>query len=195
MATQETKRYMELQMEELKAANAVDNDTSAPKKKNPYQNEKNAEIARMYEDTAEYEEDLKCFKDELEIVNKNKLENIAEALTKELPDEERNYAQELQIVLQAGWTEFVEVEKTHPKEQLDLIKETDFNDVLQKLNTLYPDYDGNFEAEIRAILVKRWEALIALKQEHIKQEIAEIKTSGLKINYVKRIYEKYHNIS
>lgn len=195
MATQETKRYMELQMEELKAANAVDNDTSAPKKKNPYQNEKNAEIARMYEDTAEYEEDLKCFKDELEIVNKNKLENIAEALTKELPDEERNYAQELQIVLQAGWTEFVEVEKTHPKEQLDLIKETDFNDVLQKLNTLYPDYDGDFEAEIRAILVKRWEALIALKQEHIKQEIAEIKTSGLKINYVKRIYEKYHNIS
>ena len=93
-----------------------------------------------------------------------------------------------------GWTHFVEVEKTHPKEQLELIKETEFGDVVEKLNAAYPDYNGDFEAEIRDLLVKRWENLIAIKKEHIAQELAEIKTTGLKPKFVKRVYEQVHGI-
>jgi hypothetical protein len=97
-------------------------------------------------------------------------------------------------VVEIGWTHFVEVEGTHPKEQLLLIKALAFNDIVKTLSEKYPDYSGDFEADIRKLLVKRWENLIAIKKEHIKQEIAEIKTMGLKPNYVKRVYEEYHGL-
>ena len=194
MADQKTKRYLEIQMEDLKAAHAVEED-SAPKKNHSKDNSKNAEIAQMYEDAAEYEEDLKGFEEELEIVNANELKDIAAALIQKFPNEDRDYAQELITILQMGWTHFVEVEKTHPNEQLELIKETEFGDVVDKLSTAYPDYNGDFEADVRDLLVKRWENLIAIKKEHIKQELAEIKTTGLKPKYVKRVYEQFHGIA
>jgi hypothetical protein len=192
MADQKTKRYLELQMEELKAAHAEE-EASAPKK-NTKDNSKNAEIAKMYEDAAEYEEGLKAFEEELEIVNANALKDIAAALIQKFPNEERDYVQELKTILEMGWTHLVEVEKTHPKEQLELIKETEFGDVVEKLNTAYPDYSGDFEADVRNFLVKRWENLIAITKEHIKEELAEIKTTGLKPKYVKRVYEQFHGI-
>ena len=196
MSEKETKRYMELQMEELKESYGVSsekNDTAA--KKSDANREKNAEIAKMYDDAAEYEEDLKGFEEELEIVNANELKDIAAALIQKFPNEERDYALELRTILETGWTHFVEVEKTHPKEQLELIKETEFGDVVEKLNASYPDYNGDFETDIRNLLVKRWENLIAIKKEHIKQELAEIKTTGLKPKYVKRVYEQFHGIA
>ncbi len=194
MAEKKEKLYLELQMEELKAAHAdATQDNSAPKKSTK-DNSKNAEIAKMYEDAAEYEEDLKGFEKELEIVNANDLKDIAAALIEKFPNEERDYVQELRTTLEMGWTHLVEAEKSHPKEQLDLIKETDFGDVVEKLNTVYPDYNGEFEAEIRDLLVKRWENLIAIKKEHIAQELAEIKTTGLKPKYVKRVYQQFHGI-
>ncbi|GIT99734.1 hypothetical protein TSL6_02410 [Sulfurovum sp. TSL6] len=196
MAEQKTKRYLELQMEELKAAHAEaegEENNSAPTK-NTRDNSKNAEIAKMYEDAAEYEEGLKAFEEELEIVNANALKDIAAALIQKFPNEERDYAQELQTILEIGWAHLVEVEKTHPKEQLELIKETEFNDVVEKLNTAYPDYNGDFEADVRNFLVKRWENLIAITKEHLKEELAEIKTTGLKPKYVKRVYEQFHGI-
>jgi len=192
MADQETKRYMELQMEELKAGLA-DEEDSAPQKSTK-DNSKNAKIAEMYEDAAEYEADLKGFEEELEIVNANALKDIAASLIQKFPNEERDYAQELRTILETGWTHLVDVEKTHPKEQLTLIKETEFGDVVEKLSAAYPDYNGDFEADVRNFLVKRWENLIAIKKEHIKQELAEIKTTGLKPKYVKRVYEQYHGI-
>ena len=192
MADKETTRYMELQMAELKAAHA-DEEDSAPKK-NSRDNSKNAEIAKMYEDAAEYEEDLKGFEEELEIVNANELKDIAASLIQKFPNEERDYAQELRTILEMGWTHFVEVEKTHPKEQLELIKETEFGDIVEKLSAAYPDYNGDFEADVRDFLVKRWGNLIEIKKEHIKQELAEIKTTGLKPKYVKRVYEQFHGI-
>lgn len=195
MAEQKTKRYLELQMEELKAAHAVTDETTEPPKKNTdHTRSKNAEIAKMYEDAAEYEADLKGFEEELEIVNSNELKNIAAALIKQFPEEERDYAQELRTILEAGWTHYIEVEQTHPAEQLDLVKKTEFANVVEALNAAYPDYSGDFEKDIRKLLVKRWENLIAIKQEHIKQELAEIKTTGLKPKYVKRVYEQYHGI-
>ncbi len=195
MAEKKEKLYLELQMEELKAAHAKEAGEENPvPKKNSRDNSKNAEIARMYEDAAEYEEDLKGFEEELEIVNANDLKDIAASLIQKFPNEERDYAQELRTILETGWTHLVDVEKTHPKEQLTLIKETEFGDVVDKLSTAYPDYAGDFEADVRNFLVKRWENLIAIKQEHIKQELAEIKTTGLKPKYVKRVYEQFHGI-
>lgn len=192
MDDKKTKLYLELQMEELKAAHAV-NDDSTPKS-NTKDNSKNAEIAKMYEDAAEYEANLKGFEEELKIVNANALKDIAAALIQKFPNEERDYVQELNSIVETGWAHLVEVEKTHPKEQLELIKETEFGDVVEKLNAAYPDYSGDFEADVRNFLVKRWENLIAITQEHIKQELAEIKTTGLKPKYVKRVYEQFHGI-
>jgi tetratricopeptide (TPR) repeat protein len=192
MAGQETKRYLELQMEELKAAHAV-NAEDAPKNMTNNRS-KNAEIAKLYEDAAEYEEDLACFEKELEIVNAHPLKDIAASLIQKFPNEERDYAHELKTVLEMGWTHLVHVAKTHPPEQLELIKETDFCDVIEKLSAAYPDYHGDFESEVRDILLKRWEMLIAIKKDHIKEELAEIKIMGLKPNYVKRIYKEFHGL-
>lgn len=195
MADKETKRYMEMQMEEMKSFHAdnTEKQEATSKKKND-DREKEAEIARLYEDLAEYEEDLECFENELEVVKSNQLKAISKALTENFPDEDRNYEQELKVVLEAAWTDMVEVQKTHPDEQLAIIKENDFCDIEEKLNTAYPEYEGSFETDIRNILIKRWELLIAIKKEHIKEEIAEIKTSGLKPNYAKRVYKRYHGI-
>lgn len=195
MADKETKRYMEMQMEEMKSFHAdnTEKQEATSKKKND-DREKEAEIARLYEDLAEYEEDLECFENELEVVKSNQLKAISKALTENFPDEDRNYEQELKVVLEAAWTDMVEVQKTHPEEQLAIIKENDFCDIEEKLNTAYPEYEGSFETDIRNILIKRWELLIAIKKEHIKEEIAEIKTSGLKPNYAKRVYKRYHGI-
>lgn len=198
MAEKKEKLYLELQMEELKAAHAEETGEENPVPQKSHANNvksaKNAEIAKMYEDAAEYEEDLKGFEEELEIVNANALKDITASLIQKFPNEERDYAQELRSILEMGWTHFIDVEKTHPKEQLKLIKETEFGDVVEKLNAAYPEYDGDFEADVRNFMVKRWENLIAIKKEHIQQELAEIKTTGLKPKYVKRVYEQFHGI-
>lgn len=195
MAEKKEKLYLELQMEELKAAHAEEAGEEIPvPKKNSRDNSKNAEIAKMYEDAAEYEEDLKGFEEELEIVNANELKDIAASLIQKFPNEERDYAQELRTILETGWTHLVDVEKTHPEEQLEIIKETEFGEVVEKLSAAYPDYNGDFETDVRNFLVKRWGNLIAIKKEHIKQELAEIKTTGLKPKYVKRVYEQFHGI-
>lgn len=195
MATQETKRYLEMQMEELKATYGVTPEEQSAASKNSKDNrEKNAGIAKLYEDAAEYQEDLKGFEEELEIVLANDFKNIATALRAKFPNEDRDYVQELQVVLENAWTNLVEVENTHSKEQLEIIKTTELSEVVEKLNSAYPDYSGDFEAEIREAFVKRWQTLIAIKKEHIKEEIAEIKIMGLKPAYVERIYKEYHGI-
>lgn len=192
MADQETKRYLELQMEELKAAHAP---ASEETPKNTQANRsKNAEIAKLYEDAAEYEDDLKAFEKELDIVKDNRLKDIATLLVQTFPNEERDFEKELNTVLQMSWTHLVEVAKTHPKEQLQLIKDTEFCDIAEKLNAAYPEYSGDFESEIKDILIKRCETLIAIKKDHIKEELAEIKIMGLKPNYVKRIYKEFYDL-
>ena len=92
----------------------------AAAKKGPEHNPKNIELAKLYEDAYEYEEELASFEAELEVVDANKIEELATALTKELPDEQRDYEKELQGILVATWTHKVEIQKTHPQEQLDL---------------------------------------------------------------------------
>ncbi|MCH9812886.1 MAG: hypothetical protein K0U47_02965 [Epsilonproteobacteria bacterium] len=193
MAEKKTKRYLELQMEELKATYGVEEKATAPKKSKDHK-DKNAKIAKLYEDAAEYKEDLKCFEEELEIVKVNNLRDIATALSQKFPNEERDYAQELRTIVEMGWVHFVEVDNTHPQEQLKLIEETEFGDIVEMLKILYPDYSGDFEVDIRTLLIKRWETLIAIKKEHIAEELAAIKVLGLKPNYVEKIYKQYHGI-
>lgn len=210
MAEETKKLYMEMQMDELKASLMDEDDELDPieqmqkeqvpsekkvNKNNKKNNEKNIELAKMYEDAAEYEEELESFEAELAVINANKLEDIVLALTKELPNEERDYAQELKAILVAAWTYKVETEKTHSQAQLDLIKDTEFCDVIEKLTTMDPDYEGDFAADVRSVLVKRLEMLIAIKKEHIEQEIEEIYIAGLKPSFVKRIYKQVHGLS
>jgi len=195
MQDENTDRLLELQMKELKDTYGLDEQEEAPvvKAKSTAKNPKDAKLAEMYEDAAEYEKELEGFEAELEIVKANALKDIPDILTQELPDEERDYAQELQAALVANWTHLVETEKTHPAEQLALVKETAFCDIVEALSTAYPD-GGDFEEMVRDILVKRLEVLISIKKEHIKEEMDEIYIAGLKPSYVKRIYKKYHGI-
>jgi len=92
MADKDTKRYMELQMEEMKTFHAKNSENKDSTSKNSNnEREKEAEIAKLYEDLAEYENDLECFEKELEIVKTNELKDISKILTESLLDEERNY--------------------------------------------------------------------------------------------------------
>ncbi len=206
MADDNKKLYIEMQMDELKDALGVEEadkareinkariaELKAIADKN--NREKNADVAKLYENAAEYEKELESFEKELEIISANELKDIANVLTQMLPDDERNYPQELKAVVLAGWTEFVETEKTHPVEQLELIKGTEFSDIAEKLTAVYPDYQCDFEKIVREILLQRWDNLISIKKEHIEEEIEEIYIAGLKPSFVKRIYKEFHGIS
>jgi hypothetical protein len=199
MAENKKKLYMEMQMDELKASlgdHKEDNkEKSASKKNTSATDQKNIELAKLYEDLAEYEEELEGFEEELAIIKSNQLKDIPASLVQKFPSEDRDYAQELKAILVATWTHLVEVEKTHSVEFLKLVKETEFCDVIEKLDSAYPEYDGDFETEIKEIFVKRWEALIAIKKEHIQEEEDEIYIAGLKPSFVKRIYKQVHGIA
>ena len=188
----------ELQMQELRESYGIEpeEEINTPEyiKARNAQKEKNAKIAALYDDIAEYEKNLKGFQAELELIKENALKDIATALREKFPNEERDYAKELGAVLEAGWTQLVEVAQSHPKEQLELICQTEFGDVAGKLNAQYPEYGGDFESEIRGILVKRWEILIETIKEHIKDEKYDMKIRGLKPDYVEGVYKKYHGI-
>lgn len=191
MATLKKKNYMELQMEELKKATLEGKSDDTPTvKKSARATQKDLDIAKLYEDAAEYEEDLEGFEAELEVINSTELKNIPSVLTQKIPNEERDYPEEFKAILVANWTHFVETEKTHPKEQLELIQNTQYCDIFEKFNSIQPEYEGSFEEDVKSILTKRWEMLIAIKKEHIKQEHDDIKIAGLKPKWVKRVYDK-----
>ena len=212
MAEESKKLYMEMQMDELKASLRDDDDEfdededdefdplaeakqkQAAAKKINKNSEKNIELAKMYEDAAEYEIELASFEAELAVIKANTLADMADALTKELPSSERNYAQELKGILISTWTHQVETLKTHPKEQLDLVKEAELCDVVEKLTVLNPEYEGDFSSEVKSVFIKRLETLIDIKKAHIEEEIEEIYIAGLKPSYVQRIYKQVHGL-
>ncbi len=198
MAENNKKLYMEMQMDELKASLGEDKEEnkekSSPKKNTSATDQKNIELAKLYEDLAEYEEELEGFEKELEVINSTQIKDLSAALAQKIPDENRDYAHELKAILVATWTHLAEVEKTDAAEYLEHIKETEFCDVIEKLNSVYPEHDGSFETEIKNILVKRWEALIEIKKEHIKEEEDDIYIAGLKPSFVKRIYKQVHRL-
>ena len=168
---------------------------NSKKKLNDNTNQKNMELANMWNDAAEYEAELEAFQKELAIINANNLGNLGAALAQELPDKERDYPQELKSVLIALWTYKVETQKTHPLEQLNLIKETEFCDVVEKMATMEPSYEGNFEADVTSALVNRLEMLISIKKDHLKEEEDDLYIAGLKPSFVKRMYKKVHGLA
>ena len=186
MAGSEQKRLMELQMEALKEEHGVAKNDDATNKlrHNNDRSENSRKIAALYEDTAEYEEELACFEKELEIINENRLSDVLDALVKNTPEYDGDYAVELKAILEAGWTQRVNVDCTHPKEELALIKKTAFCDVLANLS----------EDDVRETLVKRWEMLVAIKSEHVAEERAEMKLRGMKPDHIRKVYRKYHGL-
>lgn len=161
----------------------------------PVKDEKKAEIAGLYEDCYEYEMDLEAFQSELEIIKNHELKVLGEALSRELPNDERNYDAELKAVVEAAWNYRVNELGTHPNEQYKLIQGLEFPIMAEQLTQAFPEHEGDFFKEIKEALVQRWELLIEIKKEHIKEEIADIKTAGLKPHYAKRIYKEYHGIT
>jgi hypothetical protein len=200
MAEEKGKRFLELQMDELLEMHGevreVDEAAEEAKRKALAYQEADAEVAGLYADVYEYQEDLKCFEAELEILKEKELSEILPAflnLEIQSSDEDRNHEEELQAVLVAGWTNRVENEKTHPAEQLELIKATPFVEVVEKMKTAFPDYE-NIETDIKNVLVKRWDFLVQIKKDHIKEEIGDLKVRGLKPHYAERVYKRYHGL-
>ncbi len=193
-------RLMELQMKALKEEHGIDGDAEAEvisdKKRIPKnaRSENNAKIAKLYEDAAEYEEELKCFEEELEIITANALKDISTLLIEKFPDAEGNYEKELKAAVEAAWVQKVEVNNTHPKEQLILIQKTDFPHMVESLKTAYPQYNGDFEEEIKKSIIQRWEMFITIKDEHIKDERAEMKLRGMKPDHIRKVYRNYHGM-
>lgn len=157
-------------------------------------NPKNIELAELYEDAYEYEQELEQFEAELEVVEAHAVEELTEALKKELPQEDRDYNAELQGVLEATWLHKVETKQTHPQAQLDVVKESNLANVVEALKSAFPDYEGDFAKEVKAAFVDRLKTLIEIKKEHIKEEITDMKIAGLKPSFVKRIYKQVHDI-
>ena len=188
MADSEQKRLMELQMEALKEAHGLTDEESTDENRIPAnaRSANNAKIAALYEDAAEYEEELACFEAELQIVNENKLRDLPTLLVAKFPNEDRDYDQELNAVLEAGWTD--------TQVPLTFIKETAFTNVMATFHTTYPNYADDFETQVRDILIKRWEMLVSVKKEHVKEELAEMKLRGMKPDHIRKVYKNFHGI-
>ena len=206
MADDSKKLYMEIQMEELKASLVDDDDDedvdpleemmkeAASEKKVNKNSEKERELAVMYVDAYEYEQELIVFENEFVIVKRNDLKDIANALRTEFPKVQRDYESEFKEALIKTWKHNVEVKLSHPQEQLDLIEKTEFVDVVEAFNLAFPDFDRNFEEEVKLVLTKRWETFISSKKAEIEEELEEIYIAGLKPSYVKRIYKQVHGL-
>ena len=186
MAGKENRRIMEMQFEAMQEEHGVRKDpTEPPKPKHNNDRSPNSKkIAALYEDAAEYEEELEAFKSELEIINANSLTEVLSELEKNAPEYDGDYKKELKLVLEAAWTQMVEVDNTHPQSELELIKENSFTDAIAKLN----------EDDVRNILLKRWEMLVAIKTEHVADERAEMKLRGMKPDHIRKVYRKYHGL-
>ncbi len=182
MADEAQTRLLELQMADLKASYGIPEDAPRSTTNND-RSENSRKIAALYEDAAEYEEELETFEAELEIVKASELKDIVTRLNEKFPEYEGDYKKELKAVLEAHWTQFVEVDKTHPQEELTLIQEQDFSQ--------YPD---EMSSKVKDVLIKRWEMLVTIKKEHVAEERAEMKLRGMKPDHIRKVYRKYHGL-
>ena len=178
----EARRLMEIQKDALKEEHGVDV-SAGPRIPANARSENNRKIAELYDDAAEYEAELKGFEAELEILNENALADLVVKLNENNPEYEGDYAKEISEVAINGFTQLVDA-KTHTTEQLELVKQIDFT-----------AYTGDFEAELKEILVKRWEFLIEMKKEHIADERAEMKLMGMKPDHIRKVHYNYHGVA
>jgi len=181
------KTLKELQMEELKASFGVSDENAKQVSKTPadHRTPNKAKIAKLFEDAAEYEEDLEGFEAELAVIHAHNLAEISEELMKSFPHYEGEYPKEIHAVISNYWKD---------EAQLEVIKNTNFPKVVEELKTLYPDYQGDFEVEIKDILIKRWEMIVEIKKEHVKEELAEMKAQGMKPDHIRKVYRLFHGL-
>lgn len=177
----EARRLMEIQRDALKEEHGVDVNAEYRIPKNA-RSENNKKIAELYNDAAEYEAELKGFEAEFEILKENALVDLVAKLNENNPEYEGNYAKEIAEVSVNGFTQLVEG-NSHTAEQLDLVKKIDFT-----------AYSGDFESELKEILLKRWEFLIEMKKEHIADERAEMKLMGMKPDHIRKVHYNYHGL-
>jgi len=182
MAGKENRRIMEMQMDALKDEHGVDIDSSKNRIPKNARSANNAKLAALYEDAGEYEAELKGFEKEFEVLIDNALADLVAKLNENSPEYEGNYAKEISEVAVNGFTQLVEA-KTHTQEQLALVKQMDFT-----------AYNGDFETDIKEILMKRWEFLISIKKEHVADERAEMKLQGMKPDHIRKVYYNYHGL-
>lgn len=182
MAGKENRRIMEMQMDALKEEHGVDIDSSKNRIPKNARSANNAKLAALYEDAAEYEAELKGFEAEFEILNDNTLADLVLKLNANNPEYEGSYAKEVSEVTVNGFTQLVEA-KTQTQEQLELVTKMDFT-----------SYNGDFETELKEILVKRWEFLISIKKEHVADERADMKLQGMKPDHIRKVYYNYHGL-
>ena len=195
MAGDENRRIMEMQKDALKEEHGVDTKDSGPRIPANAKSANNKKIAALYDDAGEYESELESFEAEFSILNESALGDLIAKLDNNSPEYEGDYAGELATAVVNAWTQLVEVEKTHPVEQLELLKKIPFSDMVEKLKASFADYTGDFEAEIKEILVKRWEFLIDIKKEHIADERADMKLRGMKPDHIRKVYYNYRGIA
>jgi hypothetical protein len=151
--------------------------------------EKDREIAELYEDLYEYKLDLKCFEDELFLIKKHDVTEILD-IFEEYKVDKRDYKKDLVAVLEHFWKLEVEAEN-YDTSQLDEINGLEYNEMVDKLIEL----NGQDVKEvIKNIFINRWQMLIDIKKDHIKEEEKEIKVSGLKVYYAERVYKRFHGI-
>jgi hypothetical protein len=181
------KTLKELQMEELKASFGVSDENAKQVSKTPvdHRTPNKAKIAKLFEDAAEYEEDLEAFEAELAVIHAHNLAEISEALIKNFPDYEGDYPKEIQAVISNYWKD---------ETQLEVIKNTIFPQVIEVLKNTFCDYQGDFEVEIKDILIKRWEMIVEIKKEHVKEELAEMKSQGMKPDHIRKVYRLFHGL-
>jgi hypothetical protein len=196
MASDDEKRLLELQIEALKKEHVEEKEEEEEQNRIPKnaRSANNAKLAKLYEDTAEYEIELASFQEEFEIISQHDFNNIIPNLKKELPNHSGDYAVEIKDIIINAWTHYVKIDKTHKEEELDTIKQTNIEQLINTFNSTYQRYENNFEDEIKNILIARWKMLIEIKQEHIKDELADMKLQGMKPNHIKRVYKNYHGI-
>jgi len=189
MGDSQTKRYMELQMEELKEAYGVEKQEDETQEgENKHRTEQNAKIAQMYEDAAAYEKSLKGFEEALALMEEVSVTQLPSALlacSDKSEDELRTSLKEM--VCNA-------MKEGKYASYLSKISDISFEEIPQVMSEV-SGYDlETVEAEMKQILKREWEILAAVAKEHLDDEIAEIKITGLKPKYAKRVYELYHGI-
>ena len=75
------------------------------------------------------------------------------------------------------------------KATLEIVQNTPIKDLVDKLNEYNDKYDGNYENEIREVLVKRWNVAIDITKEFIQEEEEQLKNI-IKPKYAKKVFDE-----
>lgn len=185
------KSTMQHQMDELREVHGANSEINIKNKKVEQSGqEKDREIAELYEDLYQYKQDLKCFEDELALINRHEVEELLD-IFEDYKLDSRDYNKDLIGIIEHHLQQKLE-KGEYEASTLELLKGKNFQhtiEALVKTNTI------EILSELKDTFIKRWEILIEIKKEHIKEEEKEIKVRGLKPYYAERVYKRYHGIS